>query len=264
MIGITRLVLSLVVMASHLTQRFSTDFAGMSVFGFYIMAGYFATASMQGRYKGNPAAFLLSRWLRLWPVYLVVFVATLLLIPFIYVNTRIGISSVLELLPQLFMIVPRWPDMAVVPVGWMIKWILLGYLIVALGASRTPRTAGIWLLVSLVIGQQAAINAGSGWGVYYGSFAFASQGLAGGVTLWHLGFTLQRDGMIGVWAGKLSYPVYLVHSVVEVIFMSIGFSQGWPLFFASLPPTLALSWLLLRFVEGPVDRFRKSLKTQES
>jgi peptidoglycan/LPS O-acetylase OafA/YrhL len=36
------------------------------------------------------------------------------------------------------------------------------------------------------------------------------------------------------------------------------------LFFASLPPTLALSWLLLRFVEGPVDRFRESLKTQES
>jgi len=65
------------------------------------------------------------------------------------------------------------------------------------------------------------------------------------------------DSAIGV----LSYPIYVVHVPVAAIVGGVlGLEYGWPLFFAALPPTLAASWLLWRFVDLPINRFRKSLK----
>jgi peptidoglycan/LPS O-acetylase OafA/YrhL len=62
-------------------------------------------------------------------------------------------------------------------------------------------------------------------------------------------------------AGAISYPVFLSHYLVgAVIATASGLVPGWPLFFAAIGPTLALSWLLVVVVERPVQTFRQQLR----
>jgi peptidoglycan/LPS O-acetylase OafA/YrhL len=242
-------------MAVHLGPQGNHYGAAIAVLGFYILAGYFATLSMDGPYKGNPIVFLISRWFRLWPVYLAIFGLTSWgLWLGIEPMGRMGIPTGWGGVAQMLMIVPGWPAPAVVPVGWMLKWLMLGYLAISFGASLTPYRAGLWMLASLLIGQYTALA--QDWGTYYGSIEFASQGLSAGAVLYWLGFRVPRDGRWAAIAGALSYPIFLSHYSIGA---AIPLTPSWPLFFASLPPTLALSWLLYRFVEVPVDRYRKSI-----
>jgi len=256
MIGFTRLALALYIMAIHLGAPGNHYGGAIAVLGFYVLAGYFAMLSRDGPYKGNPRAFLISRWLRLWPVYLAVFGLTSWgLLLGMGTMGRMGLVQGWGVIAQALMVVPFWPDPAVVPVGWMLKWLLLGYGAIALGAARSPQWAGAWLLASALVGQYAAMA--QDWGTYYSGLWFASQGFALGAVLYWLGLRVPRDGQIAATAGALSYPVFLCHYAIGA---AIPIEPGWLLFFVSLPPTLVASWLLWRFVEMPVARYRKSLR----
>jgi peptidoglycan/LPS O-acetylase OafA/YrhL len=252
MIGFTRLALALYIMAIHLGPQGDHYGGAITVLGFYILAGYFATLSMNGPYKGNPRAFLISRWLRLWPVYLAVFAITSWgLLLGMGTMGRMSLVQGWGVVAQVLMIVPFWPAPAVAPVGWMLKWLMLGYVAIAGGAARSPLWSGVWLLASVLAGQYAALA--QDWGTYYSGVGFASQGFALGAVLYWLEVRVPRDGRRAAMAGALSYPVFLSHYAIGA---AIPLDTGWPLFFAALPPTLALSWLIVLWVEHPISQYR--------
>jgi len=251
MMGFCRLLFALAIMAAHCVRAsYLAPWAGVAVMGFYVLAGYTSVATTP-KYNG-PWQFILSRVIRICPSYLAVFCLTLVglwlgLIPFLGLP-GLGIPASWATLGQLFMVV-RPERIAVIPQGWMLGPIVAGYVAVALGAFATPqRTAGI-LVGALLIARAQSF--------YAYSLGLAALGISVGAAAHHLGLQIPRDRRWGAMAGALSYPVFLTHYAIAA---AIPLPYGWPLFFASLPPTLAASWLLWRYVEVPCDRYRKSLR----
>lgn len=261
MIGTLRLALALLIMAAHLGPYLATGYLPpVAVLGFYALAGYTATASMQGNYRGRAGAFLWSRLLRLWPSYLAVFTLSLLWLQWGHPWGAVGLGSPWRVLPEVLMLVPAG-GAAVVPTGWVLPWFMAGYAAIAFGAMATPRRAGLVLLAVSLGAQWAAFEVA--FTTYYYSPLFAALGFALGGAAWHLGVALPRDGRWGAWAGAVSYPVFLAHYLVgAVLATTFSLTPGWPLFFAALPPTLGLSWLLVVAVERPVQKFRNSLRSK--
>jgi peptidoglycan/LPS O-acetylase OafA/YrhL len=249
--GYFRLLLSLLIVQAHTSAPGDHyALANLAVLLFYAISGYGCTAAMQGRYRGRPLLFLVNRYLRLWPTYAIVF----------------GLSCWLMLwVPVPLASIPRgWAWMAnllmlradAVPAAWVIPYMLLGYVAIGLGASATARRAGLWLLVSFAWAQYHAFLLD--WGDYYHSIAAWSLAYSVGAVIYWLGLVVPKDQGLGAVAGGIAFPVFLVHFPIQA---ALPLVPGWSLFFATLFPTLALSWVLWRFVELPVDRFRKSLRS---
>jgi peptidoglycan/LPS O-acetylase OafA/YrhL len=145
---------------------------------------------------------------------------------------------------------------AAVPVGWVLPYLLLGYGVISLGISVTAKRAGLWLLISFVLAQHQAFLLN--WGDYYSSLAAWSLAYSVGAVAYWLGFAVPRDTGWGSVARDISFPVFLSH---WLIIAAISLPPGWPLFVASLPPTIALSWILVVAVERPISRYRQRFKS---
>jgi peptidoglycan/LPS O-acetylase OafA/YrhL len=253
--GHVRLSLALLIMVAHLGPPMAAGyFPHVAVLGFYGLSGYTATASMSTRYQGRPWAFMVSRWWRLWPSYLAVFSLSLLwLMMWPGWGSFAWPLSALDRIAQLLMLV-RPETLRIVPTAWVLPWFLLGYAVIAYGQLHRPRHCGIALGLIILLAQWAGFKAS--FTTYYYSPIFALLGIVGGAAVWHLYGSIPRDGRWGQWAGAISYPMFLCHYWVGAVFQ---WPPGWPLFFAALPPTLALSWLLVVAVERPVQKFRSSI-----
>jgi peptidoglycan/LPS O-acetylase OafA/YrhL len=131
----------------------------------------------------------------------------------------------------------------------------LGYLGIGLGISATPRCALEWLALSFVWAQHQAFVLD--WGDYYGSWAAWSLSYSVGAAIYWMPVEVPKSNG---WAGDIAFPLFLCHSLVLALFRWHGWPPGWPLFFAALGPTLALSWLLVVAVERPVQTFRQQLR----
>lgn len=245
-----RLALAILIMQSHLVSV-GSPWGGASLALFYALSGY-------GIFKsGIRPGFWVSRLARLYPLYLVVLVATAAALVWGWVPNRpyIGLpQSPWQWLGQLLMIVPPWPMPALVPIGWMLKWMLLGYAVLWLGAAKTPQRAGLWLLAMLAATVWFLVRS-QNVAAWYQSPMCALMAFAVGASVAHLGVEIPKDR---AWSTELSYPVFLLHYPVGAAF---PMPPGWPLFFAAIAPTLALSWLLVVAVERPVAQYRKQLRS---
>jgi peptidoglycan/LPS O-acetylase OafA/YrhL len=66
------------------------------------------------------------------------------------------------------------------------------------------------------------------------------------------------------WAGKLSYPIFLIHWPVALVvhhYAPGGPSRSWVLLAATLPPLFGLSYLLVRYVEEPIEQWRNRIRS---
>jgi len=242
-------------MATHATDRYYLVGA-IGVTGFYVLSGYLMTLLCDGPYKGRLGAFWVSRLLRVYPSFLV----TLILM--------VGLLWAWGALPRIYW--PLWSEWllivrsgypAAIPQAWAITVELFWWVAISLGISATKKRTLAWAMGGGISVALGAWPTGPIWfSVWGGCLPFAIGAMG-----YHYGVRLPRDGRRGAIAGALSYPIFLTHyGLGAVASVVAGISTGWQLFFAALPPTLALSWLLWRFVEVPINRFRKSLKTQES
>lgn len=252
--GWLRLALAMIVFQSHARQPgLHYAWANVAVLVFYALSGYGCTAAMQGHYKGHPLKFVVSRYVRLWPGFLAVFalssVAWVVVedLPIIRVPTGLGWWA------SLFMVHPANP---MVPVAWVIPFMLAGYAVIGLGISATPQRMAAWLGVSFVWSQHQALVLD--WGGYCNSWAAWSLSTAIGAAFFWLPANLPKDTS---WATEIAFPLFLCHQLILRTFQAWGWDLGWPLFFTALGPTLALSWLLVVAVERPVQTFRQQLWT---
>jgi peptidoglycan/LPS O-acetylase OafA/YrhL len=251
--GYIRLTLSLLIVASHL-GGIHGSWAATSMICFYAISGYSITA------RGTGNRFWASRFLRLWPSYAAIAIITqwALWAGWTPEFASLGISHGIRDITQWFLIV--LPGLSLVPVGWMLKWVLAGYLLMWLGASKTPQRTGVWLLASLLASTFNLFWVDSYW-LHYDSFMCASLATSIGAACYHLGLVAPRDGRWAAFAGALSYPVFLSHyGIGAAVSSSTGWTPGWPLFWASLPPTIAVSIALVLLVERPIARYRKRIR----
>lgn len=247
--GYFRLFLSLLIAQSHASVVGHHVWAHLSVLLFYALSGYGCTAAMQGSYQGHPWRFLASRYLRLWPTYVVVFAGSCWLMLWV----PIPLAHIPTGWPWLANLLMLRSD--AVPVAWVLPYMLMGYVAIALGASATAMRSAAWLGLSFVWAQHRALLLDSTG--YYNGLGVASLAYSVGAVAFWLGMKLPRDKGLSAWAGVIAFPIFLTHYPVQA---ALPMRPGWPLFFAALPPTLALSWLLVVLVEQPVDRFRKQFR----
>jgi peptidoglycan/LPS O-acetylase OafA/YrhL len=254
--GYLRLLFSLLIMAEHLTG-FSSAAAGTSMVGFYLLSGYSITA------RGTGGSFWVSRLMRLWPSYAAIALLTQLVLWVDWESPREPIGSIYGWsgFLQWLMIVPPWWHTSLIPPAWPIKWIMVGYLLMWLGASKTPQRSAVWMIISVGLGAFFLGRGGSAYEYYYWTFLFASLIMSLGACCYHLGLIAPRDGQRSALAGALSYPVFLSHYGISSVMASItGWNPSWSLFWASLPPTIVLSIALVLLVERPIARYRKCIR----
>jgi len=262
MIGWTRFILSLVVMEGHLSLNLGMGRTAVVIF--YLISGMVITKVFTERYKKDAKTFLLNRVLRLYPIYWICYFGFMTAWALIGTDVYgMGIpafpDNVLELLgvvvPSVFI-----QSASVIPQAFVIAWEMLCYLMVSAGLFLTASRSLSVTVMALVVSNH--IYSASHWQNFYFSpfCAIAFFGL-GSLAYWH-GLKLEKDAGLSAMVGALSYPIFLCHwGIGSIIATVFDLASGWGLFFASLPPTLALSWILVIAIERPIARYRQRLKS---
>ena len=338
MFGLYRTTLALMVMAGHLVSQW--QIATYAVFGFYTISGYLMTLIMHESYGYSSIGrekFALNRFLRLYPLYWLAAMLSILLIlwiggdsarnyhkamflPDTYGKIALNISMIyIGLFPQQF--TPR-----LVPPTWALTVEMFFYAAICLGLLKNLFRVYIWLGVSIVY-FLFSFRLECGWQYRYYPIFAASLPFAVGsliyflqrkeesfsphskivtplsllsliinntviVVLWkdyfELGFyiSLLLNALLvyklavgGKWPilshkvdkriGDYSYPIYLFHwqiglAVSYVVFLRplheptlIGIYN----FILSLCCVVILSYLLLKYVDAPIQAIRLKIKS---
>lgn len=197
MFGIYRSVLALFVVWLHV---YGTKALGsFAVYAFFSLSGFLMTLLMCERYKGRPLAFAKNRFLRLFPGYWVVCVATALVIFFVPVPQMLGGNQLhswgaphttVEWIKNALFVVIRG-DIRLVPPAWAVTNELIFYVLIGLGVTATARRA----LVSLAVAALMAwlwIDSGE---FYFSPFAAALPFALGG-TIYHVVATPWGKGFV--------------------------------------------------------------------
>lgn len=255
--GYIRLLLSLLVMAAHLAG-FRPDLASWCVWLFYLLSGFLAELAMTTKYTGR--SFFVGRLYRIFPVFWVSALLTLFTFN-VWGNPDVFplISYPLQREWVLLNIQHWWGGFfgpRLMPHAWALTVMLFWWAVMALGGYRGRRLwfwTGAGIAATIAGAYPMSIQWFSLWG---GMLPFAV-----GAWLYRNGLELPADNGLAMMGGAFSYPLYCCHYAVAIpVAHLLGLGIGWPLFFAALAPTLALSWLLVVAVERPVQKFRSSLK----
>jgi len=265
MIGVFRLALSIFVMASHIgpTDSFavSLKIGAASVWCFYALSGYLMVSLTQGPYRGRRWAFLASRAARIYPTYWAVLILALagmwlFATPEFYAE---WISRPTNLVQNFLLLINLDGVLYGVPVhvAWTLTAMLFWWVAIAFGIFDQKFQTYVLLGVAIVCDRLLSPT--------YISIQWAFIPFAVGASLYWLELKIPMDNRWESVAGAISYPLFLVHyPVAAFLGFSMGWGRSWLLFFAALLPAITLSLLLWRFVEVPINNFRKTLKTQEA
>lgn len=87
-------------------------------------------------------------------------------------------------------------------------------------------------------------------GIYYGIFAIITPFI----------FIFTRSNRIDKWIGDLSYPVYIIHFLVIKLLTNISFfhANSTEKTLLVIIITLGLSYILVRFINQPIDQIRQN------
>ena len=199
---------------------------------------------------------MLNRWVRIWTSYAIVFFTTTLILYFFWIDDiNLGLPLRNNWLLQIALLYSHTPGSSkwIVPTTWVLPNMMLWWTVIALGAASSSARTWIWLLGAMIF----TINGESIRTDWYYSPLFASLPFAVGSVAYWLKIKLINDNHIGKIAGSLSYHIFLWHYLVIAL---MPITPGWSLFFASIAPTLILSWLSLIFVERPISRYHSRLR----
>ena len=196
--GSVRMLLTLMIVAEHLS-RFRIG--GPALMAFFVLSGYWVFRSYDLRYRHmswSVFTFYMSRFLRIWPLYATVFVATVLLLalvtgrydpvlwfglPILGISThaldRIGICWSLDIILQFYLLVP------------------LIWLVSVRCVSREK-----WLGAAIAVLVLSAL----GWGLFFG---FGLSQVLAYLPLFLAGMAIYlRDLRVSVWAALLSVATF--------------------------------------------------------
>jgi len=215
MFGAFRFLLAVMVVITHLGGRSALFHYGVyGVFGFYVVSGFLMTAILQRTYgfdlRGS-TSFWMNRFLRIFPAYHLVALATLVLVGLfpreaVYFQPAWWISDRwIDWLGNLLLFPYSFYDQRfrLVPPTWSVGVELVCYFVVWLVMARSRRLA--WLCAALGVGWVAwALWAGLVWSARYMPVQAAILPFSVGSLIFHHGRPLRRrlgDRALGLAAG---------------------------------------------------------------
>lgn len=157
-----RTVLALMVVAQHLWLR-GSHFGIYAVFAFYIISGYLMTLIMHRTYgytrKGR-AAFVVNRFLRIYPQYWLAIGLSLALIAVFGQQTTRDYyyliylpDSAFQWFQNLAIVFAKWRPIEAAPIlspaTWALTVELFFYLLICCGISKTFARVRVWFLLSI-------------------------------------------------------------------------------------------------------------------
>jgi len=331
--GFYRTFLAVMVVALHIGGI--PWLGGYAVFAFYMLSGYLMTMIMQRTYGYTAAGvgkYLLNRFLRIYPLYWLAGVITLVLLYSLgevyvsaYHKAMLYPTAWTDIIKNVFLLFPNLETVRLVPPAWALTVELCFYVLIALGLSKHAKVALTWLIVSVVYHVVAWFT---GWDRYFSVFAASLPFALGSVLYfyrdkvlqkllgdtrnlspylpllllflmainWHIGFLLTRSHELffytnivlcalmlvvlssykslpwlskkaDVYWGDFSYPIYLIHYQVALVVLYIAQQSGLMLqrpdillMWLTIPAAFLAAWLLMVWVERPIERLRSRVK----
>jgi peptidoglycan/LPS O-acetylase OafA/YrhL len=165
-LNLLRFFLAFNVVLFHLWNAAAPGAGPVAVLGFFFISGFLITQIVQQVYgtPQRPGAFLLNRFLRIYPQYLMALVIGLGVIH-IYPDIAGHINSYLrwpaslaEWVPQLSIFGLDDSRVRVLPATWTLGTELYFYLLIGLGTARSRRASLLLCLASLPLGLLCAFK----------------------------------------------------------------------------------------------------------
>jgi peptidoglycan/LPS O-acetylase OafA/YrhL len=221
MFGCYRTLLALMVVFLHIGGV--STIGGYAVFGFYILSGYLMTFIMQQNYgysRGGRARYALNRFLRIYPIYWLSCILTLLLLLLLGSRWVTGFHSSMYLptnaaaiLRNFFLFFPGREIPRLTPPSWALTVELFYYIAIGLGLSKNKTLVKVWFALSIIY-TLAILLLKLGWVLRYFTISAASLPFATGALIYHYRETLKplRDRLLG-WRGTpaLLFALILVN-----------------------------------------------------
>lgn len=271
--GYIRFYLALSVALSHVGMPTPMN-ASHAVQLFFVISGYYMATVLAGPYKDRLFAFYGNRALRLFPAYW--FVALLTFAWLLAINYDWGaihafrgkvplsgfilLSNILLVGQDLIFLMQGGYTYLLISPAWSIGMEVMFYAIAPFLAILSTRK----LVVITSVLFAALLLASGPWKWSMGGMNFIADPkyyvwplqlpfFTFGMLLARAGFSMPT-GKIDKALAELSYPIYLVHYPV-MHFMALGKLQ-YILF------TLALAWLIVKYIERPVQLLRSAIRTK--
>lgn len=248
MFGTYRAILALMVAASHIGG--APVLGAYAVFGFYTLSGYLMTLVMHRSYGyggGGLGRYALNRFLRIYPIYWVSILVSVIVIGlagrseaerfyfvfFLPETTASWMQNLLLYFPL------RWsPRLS--PAAWSLTIEIFFYCCIGLGLSRRRGLTLAWFAAG--VAYHAAITVlGLGWTHRYFTLPAASLPFATGALVYHfrdrlrqmfeaagggmsiplaLGGLLAANWLAGYWAGQLRGPFFYGNFVIAALLVA--------------------------------------------
>lgn len=223
MLGLLRFALALCVVIAHLPEMvFFSHWGVFAVFGFYLVSGYLMTIILQETYQFQFHAFAINRFLRLFPIYYVVALASyglILMMP----EASASFHPMWKIRYQPFdflanaLIVPfglTAPHFCLIPTIWSVAAELIDYFLLWLVVARNHRWALTTVILSIVY-HCIDLSFHQDWGRRYFPFYAALLPFSLGACLYFFrdylirfsNATIQVVALIAllIWVGNLIY-----------------------------------------------------------
>lgn len=220
MLGSLRLLLAIFVTFGHLgAWQFADSFGIHAVFGFYVISGYLMTLVLRDIYQFQPAPYFLNRFLRLFPIYYAIALATLVAILVLpnaanYHEAWSIQTRPADIIGNLLMFPFEFYDHAfrLVPPTWSVAVEIVNYALLWLVVARSP-----WLGLATLAGAAAfhvySLAIGDPWQARYFPFYAALLPFAIGSCLYYLVGRMAKKPraaltalMAGLWLINLFMP----------------------------------------------------------
>ena len=170
-----------------------------AVFGFFVISGYLMTLIMRDSYGYSffgRRAFVVNRFLRIYPLYWVSILLVALLLVVLGGQSGLDMhrimrmpSTAVEWFQNLALFYPAWNPADVepklLPVSWALAVELFFYLAICAGVSRTLRRTLVWVAISLAF-VVFSVADDMPWRERYITFAAGSLPFSLGALIYHL------------------------------------------------------------------------------
>ena len=178
MSNIFRFVLAVFVVIAHLTDgvKFFSHLGVFAVFGFYVVSGCLITLILNGSYNFKFSPFVLNRFIRLFPIYYIVALVSMLTFWVLpgagdFHPAWIEKDRLIDYLGNglIFPFVFYDASYRISPPTWSVAVELINYLLLWLFVARSRKTAVITLSFSLAY-HAISLNSGVHWHRLYFPF----------------------------------------------------------------------------------------------
>lgn len=197
MFGTYRTLLALMVVTQHLAGVHVLG--AYAVFGFYILSGYLMTSIMHNNYGysfAGVSSYALNRFLRIYPMYWVSILCSVLLILLLnnkdiaaYHEAMFIPRTAYEYFRNIFLFFPSLESPRLTPSAWALTVELCFYALIGLGLSKNKILVVCWFALSLAYHLVANVL-NWGWNNIYFSIPAASLPFATGAFIFHYKNTL--------------------------------------------------------------------------